>query len=196
MAVVVEDESDPDAILELQLITNALREDVAPVEQAKAWDRLRQSQGLTYKQLGEKLGYEFSTISKALSLLDLTPEIQERVDAGEIAASTAEKIARLEPEEQGPLAARVVAEGLSRADVMEAVREVEARGSRKPRTPSDSKSRGGKPRAVTSRTWKHPGGLRIVATRAKGLDPLALTEALRTMLEGLEAEQSAPIAPT
>lgn len=192
LAVILEDETDPDSILEMQLVTNALREDVAPVEQAKAWDRLRQSQGLTYRELGDKLGYEFSTVSKALALLDLTPEIQDRVDAGEIAASTAEKIARLDPAEQGPLADRVVAEGLSRADVVEAVREVEAKASRKPRPASDasrSKGRGAKPKPATSRVWKRAGGLKLTAERSRGIDPLELAELLRSALAEIEAEQ-------
>ena len=177
LAVVLEASLDADTILETQLIANALREDVAPVEQAKAWDRLRQSQGLTYKELGDKLGYEFSTISKGLALLDLTAEIQARVDAGEIAASTAEKIARLDPDEQGPLAARVVEEGLNHS-------------TRSPRGTAPQAKGSAKTKLMTTRIFKGESGLRLTAERSRGIDSAALLDLLMQAAEQIRGEQA------
>ena len=177
MAVVVEEGADPDEILETQLITNALRSDVKPVEQARAWDRLRQSQGLTYEQLGEKLGYEFSTISKRLDLLDLTPAIQDQVDAGVIPASTAGLLARLDTEDQTAVARQIVDEDLNRTEAKEAVRQraEQKSGPRKPR----------KAKVATTRRFKS-GGYTIEASHPRGIDVEALTVALRAFLADLE----------
>ena len=182
MACVIEDQSDPDQILELQLITNALREDVAPVEQAKAWDKLMRSQGLTQQQLADKLGYERSTISKAFDLLTLTPEIQARVDAGEIPASTASEIGkRLDPDDQGAVVDQVVTQGLSRAKAVEVADRVA-------QTRKSSKGQGGKAKVKTSRVFKGQGGYRVTVERAKGIEPTAMVEALRAIVAEIEAE--------
>lgn len=186
LAVVVEDESDPDAILEMQLITNALREGVAPVEQAKAWDRLRESQGLSFRELAAKLGYDHSSVVKAMDLLKLTPEIQAKVDAGEIAASTAGHLAKLPAEDQGHLADRIATEGLSRSEVVEEVRRVET--ARPKSSPGKAKPRGTGPKPVTARTFKGAGGLKITAERAKGIDLGALADALEAAAAMVRAE--------
>lgn len=184
-ACVVEDESDPAEILELQLITNALREEVPPVEQARAWERLMASRGYTLRQLGDVLGIDHSTVGKSLDLLRLPESVQAQVDAGQIAASTAGLVAKLPEADQLAVADRIVDEGLSRAQASAIVRDVAAK-----RTRTASKPEGkARPKPATTRTWKRPGGLRIEATRAKGLDVLELIEALRAAALELEAEQ-------
>ena len=176
MACVVEDEADPDTILELQLIANALREDVQPVEQAKAWERLRASQGLTLRELGAKLGYDYSTVSRGLDLLKLDPTIQARVDAGELPASTAGQIARIDDHaEQIIVADRAVAENMNRADVAAAVKAKTTRAK-------------GKAKIETSRTFKSLGGYQITVERPKGIDLTGLAEALDQFASKIKAE--------
>lgn len=193
LACVVEDEADPDTILEVQLITNALREDVKPVEQAKAWERLRASQNLSLRELGEKLGYDFSSVSKSLDLLRLSPEIQARVDAGEIPASTAGLIARVDDHaEQEALAVRAVDGEMNRAEVAAMVKRTTAA---RPKPGGKAKGRGAKLKPVTSRVFRFDGGLKITAERARGLDLLALVEAMRTTAEAIEAGFRAEAGP-
>ena len=166
----------------MQLIANALREDVAPVEQAKAWDRLRASQGLTLRQLGDKLGYDYSTIARGLDLLKLAPEIQAQVDAGEIAASTAGQIARIDNhEEQQAIAVRAVTENLSRADVAEAIKAKASPSKIKPK---------GKAKHATVRKFKGPAGLVITVERSKGLDPALLLEAFERVANEIRDEMT------
>lgn len=189
LACVVENESDPRAILEVQLVTNALREDVAPVEQAEAWDRLMRSYDppLTHRALAEKLGYDHRTVGNALALLDLPPEVQARVDAGAIPASTGVLISKLDdPKAQRELAERVVAEDLNRAEVAAEVRRAErpgrGEGARKKATPK------GKPEPIRSRTFRGESGLRLVAERARGIDPAALLALLERATAKVRAE--------
>ncbi len=189
MACVVENESDPGAILEMQLIANALREDVAPVEQARSWERLMSSQGLTHRQLAEKLGYDHTMINKSLALLNLAPAIQARVDSGEIAASTGGVIAKLDnAADQQAIAERVVSEGLNRSETVEAVRQV---ADRRP-TGRVVKGKEGAsktmPQIITSRTFKGESGLRITAARARGIDLAALLIAMEQAVEQIRGE--------
>ena len=182
MACVVEDQTDPDVILEMQLVTNALREDVAPVEQARAWERLMKAQGLTHRELAARLGYDHTMVNKSLALLDLTPSVQELVDAGKIPASTAVAIGkRLDPADQQAVVDQVITEGLSRARAVEVADQVASK-----RTPSKPSAKG-KAKVKTSWKFKASAGLTITAERARGVDPRALLEALEVFAAEVRA---------
>lgn len=71
-------------ILREQILENALREDLKPTEQARAFRDLMDAQGWNGKQLAEHLHVHPSTVSRALALLDLADEAREKVDAGEL----------------------------------------------------------------------------------------------------------------
>jgi ParB family transcriptional regulator, chromosome partitioning protein len=168
---------------------------VAPVEQARSWDRLMSSQKLTHRELAAKLGYDHTMINKSLALLDLPAAVQAQVDDGTIAASTGTLIARVaDPAEQQALADRVVAEGLSRAEVAEAVRRAGREEPRRAATRTTGKGGGaakkgrGAGKLVTSRTFKGESGLRLVAERARGVEPAALLAVLEAAAETVRAE--------
>ncbi len=82
-------------ILELQLIENLMREDLRPVEEAKAFQSLMDLNNWNGKQLAEALQIPASKISRSLALLDLPAEYQHQVDTGQIAARTAYELSRL-----------------------------------------------------------------------------------------------------
>ena len=188
MACVIDSDLDPDTILELQLVANALREDVAPVEQAKAWERLMKSQGLTQQQLADKLGYERSSISKAFDLLNLTPEIQALVDSKQIPASTASEIGkRHDPDDQQVVVDQVMAQGLSRAKAVEVADRVARKKS--------SKGAGSKSKLDTTWKFKSEGGWRLSVERAKGLEPSTLLDFLRAAVASVEAKVGAAPEP-
>ena len=105
--------------------SNALRADLKPVEQAKAFRTLMGKLNLTQRQLASKLQISQTTVSQSLDLLNLPEPVRARVDAGLLAPSTAVQIAKLrDPDEQVKLADQVVAEGLTRAETVEAVKRV------------------------------------------------------------------------
>ena len=82
------DEMSPSEVLEQQLIENLLREDLKPVEEARAYAALMELNGWTGKQVAERLRVPASRV-RALALLRLPDDIRQRVDAGEIAARAA-----------------------------------------------------------------------------------------------------------
>jgi ParB family transcriptional regulator, chromosome partitioning protein len=128
-------------ILQEQLIENCLREDLKPIEQARAYRQLMEMHGWTAKQLADELHVSKSEVSKALALLSLPDDLQARVDEGAIQASAAYEVARLPDESaQRAVAERIVAEKMTRDHAVRAVREAAA----------GPKGRGGTP-ARTSR---------------------------------------------
>ena len=82
MSCVVHDGSvDSGELLALQLVENALREDLKPVEQAKAFRRLMEANGWSGNQLAKELAVPQSAVAQALALLKLPDEVQARVEA-------------------------------------------------------------------------------------------------------------------
>lgn len=106
-----------------QLIENALREDVPPLEQAAAFQTLIAENQWSARRLAEELHLSPQTVLRALDLLELPAAVRERVERGELAPRTAAEIATLaDPAEQVALADEAARSRLSRDAVAEAVK--------------------------------------------------------------------------
>ncbi len=81
-------------ILKEQVIENALREDLKPIEQAKAYRDLMEEEGWNGKDLAEELHLSRASVSNALSLLKLPEETQEQIESGDVAPRVAISAAR------------------------------------------------------------------------------------------------------
>ncbi|GAA3139994.1 hypothetical protein GCM10017687_65750 [Streptomyces echinatus] len=81
-------------ILESALIANIHRVDVPPMDQAKAIQELVQVHG-SQGQVAKRLGKTPAWVSQRLALLELTPELQKKVEAGELKVEPARRIGRL-----------------------------------------------------------------------------------------------------
>ena len=127
-AVVVERDLSATEILQEQLVENCLREDLQPIEQAQAFRALMSANGWSARKVADELNLANSTVVKALSLLDLAPVVQEKVEAGEITPASAYEVSKLENhDDQVEVAGRVVTEKLTRDQVAAAVREKSGR---------------------------------------------------------------------
>ena len=80
---VVRDISDREA-LEVALIENIRREDLNPMERARAYRRLAAEFGLTQEEIGEAVGGSRASISNTMRLLDLPEEVQLAIDQGRL----------------------------------------------------------------------------------------------------------------
>jgi ParB family transcriptional regulator, chromosome partitioning protein len=177
--VVAEGAIAGDELLALQLVENALREDLRPIEQARAFRALMQARGWSGSQLARELGIAQPAVVHALRLLDLPRGIQAAVEQGELAPSVAYEISKLDdPREQAEVAARVVDEGLSRAETVEAVR----------RSTAGAKAA---PKKVTARTFRTPHGPRVTVEWGRGLDDDSIRTALAVALETMKATADA-----
>lgn len=89
-----EGELDKGEILRLQLVENLLRENLSPIEEARAFQRLVKQEGYTGKQVAEELSVPESKVSRSLALLRLPEEVQRQVEAGKIAPRVAYEITK------------------------------------------------------------------------------------------------------
>jgi len=121
-------EFDDRAMLELALVENIQREDLNPIDEAKAYQALVEKVGLTHDQLSERVGKQRATITNALRLLTLPAEVMDMVARGSLSAGHARAVLGLENRGDQLAAARyVVSKGFS-------VRRTEAFIRRKQRT--------------------------------------------------------------
>ncbi|OGM01296.1 hypothetical protein A2480_01860 [Candidatus Uhrbacteria bacterium RIFOXYC2_FULL_47_19] len=75
--------------LVLALIENIQREDLNPIEEARAYRRLMDEFGLTQESVSKQVGKARSTVANTLRLLDLSDEMLDAVAVGKISAGGA-----------------------------------------------------------------------------------------------------------
>ena len=80
---VVREVSDAQA-LEITIIENLQREDLNPVEQARAFERLSREFGLTQEQIATRTGKDRASIANFIRLLKLPKTVQEYLEKGEL----------------------------------------------------------------------------------------------------------------
>jgi ParB family transcriptional regulator, chromosome partitioning protein len=72
--------------LEMTLVENLQREDLSPIEQAKAYQRLIDDFHLTQEEVAERTGKDRASVANAVRLLRLEMQIQEMIDTGRLSA--------------------------------------------------------------------------------------------------------------
>jgi ParB family chromosome partitioning protein len=75
-------ESEDAAALELALVENMAREDLSPIEEARALAALVEELGLTREEVGRRVGRSRAAVSNLIRLLDLPDEVVELLQAG------------------------------------------------------------------------------------------------------------------
>jgi ParB family chromosome partitioning protein len=122
--------------LELALVENIQRQDLNPLEEAEAYQRLIGEHGLTQDDLARKVGKDRSTVANALRLLRLPEKVRDLVWEGQLSMGHARALLALSTvHEMEVLARKVVDKQLS-------VRATEGL-ARKPSAPAASPAGGG-----------------------------------------------------
>ena len=93
-------EADDRKAMELALIENLQRQDLNPVEEALGYQSLIQEYGLTQEETATRVGKSRPAVANSLRLLSLSPEVMEKLRAGEITAGHARAILSLKSEKQ------------------------------------------------------------------------------------------------
>jgi ParB family transcriptional regulator, chromosome partitioning protein len=108
-------------LLELALVENVQREELTPLEEAQAFQRLQSELGLSQDEIARRVGRDRTTIANTLRLLKLPRELRELLTQGKLDAGHARALLGLERvDEQLQLGREAARKGLS-------VREVERR---------------------------------------------------------------------
>lgn len=93
-------EATDEELLELALIENIQREDLDVVEEAHAYRMLAERFGLSHETIATRVGKARTTISNTLRLLELSPELQERLRDGSLTAGHGRALLSLDSEKQ------------------------------------------------------------------------------------------------
>ena len=111
-----------DDMLRDALLENLHRQQLNPLEEAAAYQQLLDDFGITHEELARRIGRSRPHISNTLRLLQLPPDVQNRVAAGVLTAGHARALLGLsDSSAQARLAKRIIAEGLSVRAVEEIV---------------------------------------------------------------------------
>lgn len=88
-----------DELLESALVANIHRQDLDPLDEARALERLKAIHG-TQEALAKRLHRSQGWVSQRLALLGLTPELQQRLAAGEESVDLLRAVGKKPPEQQ------------------------------------------------------------------------------------------------
>jgi ParB family transcriptional regulator, chromosome partitioning protein len=122
--VVVREHLGEERELEIALVENIQRADLTPLEEARAFEHLRASLGLTQADIAQRVGVDRSTVANSLRLLRLEPEIQQLVEEGSLSGGHARSLLAFpEAERRVHWARRAVATGMSVRDLERAAGE-------------------------------------------------------------------------
>ncbi|MFO1505236.1 MAG: ParB/RepB/Spo0J family partition protein [Steroidobacteraceae bacterium] len=103
-----------DAAIAMALIENIQREDLNPLEEARALERLIAEFGVTHQQAADAVGRSRATVSNLLRLLELAPDVSMMVEKRQLEMGHARALLGLaNRRQQTQLAEQVVREGLS-----------------------------------------------------------------------------------
>ncbi len=119
-------EVDEQTALAIALIENIQREDLAPLEEASALQRLQEEFGLTHQQVAEAVGKSRTTVTNLLRLLELGAEAKGLLDTGRLEMGHARALLGLRDDAQTLAARQVVARGLSVRETERLVRRLQS----------------------------------------------------------------------
>ena len=133
--VVIREVNGDDELLELALIENVQRQDLNPIEEAEAYEKLIKIFSYTQEEAATKVGKKRSTVTNRLRLLQLPDFIQEDISKKKLTEGHARAILRLSDDAGAMKEARdqIVAKGMS-------VRQAEKLTSRMKQDRSKSQS--------------------------------------------------------
>ena len=125
-----------DAAIAMALIENIQRENLNPIEEAFALQRLQDEFGLTQAQVAEAVGKSRTTITNLLRLISLSEDVRLMLEHGDLEMGHGRAMLTLQPEQQMQVARQVVAKSLSVRQTEALVRRVQQE------TPGRKKAKG------------------------------------------------------
>ncbi len=117
-------EADDQSAMAMGLIENIQRDDLNPLEEAEALQRLLQEFDLTHQQIAQAVGKSRTTVTNLMRLLELNPDVKFLVDNRQLEMGHARALMALEGDEQSRTAALVAKRGMSVRDTEALVRKL------------------------------------------------------------------------
>jgi ParB family chromosome partitioning protein len=93
--VVIRESAGEPELLELALVENLQREDLSPLERARAYERLMETHGYTQDQVAQKVGKSRPAIANTIRLLGLPQPVLDALDQGLVSEGHARSLLAL-----------------------------------------------------------------------------------------------------
>jgi len=135
--VIIKDVSDNEAMC-LALIENIQREDLNPLEEAGALERLINEFEMTHDAVADAVGRSRPAVSNLLRLLELDDTVKKMLETGKLDMGHARALLSLSPDKQLESATKIVKQGLSVRATENLVKQL-LDGNRHSRPKSDAK---------------------------------------------------------
>lgn len=115
---------DDRSMAEMALVENLQREDLNPIDEGLAYQKLMDDYGLTQEDISRKVGKSRPYVANMVRLLALPEEVKDFLSKGQLTAGQARPLLGLGSDaEKVQLARRIVKEGLSARRVEEIIRQ-------------------------------------------------------------------------
>jgi len=112
-------------LLELALIENIQRQELNPIEEARAYKNLIEALGFTQEMLAERVGKNRTVVTTCLRLLKLPKDIQQLVEEEKISAGHARALLMSrDVESQRSLASKIIEMSLSVRETEKAIKRI------------------------------------------------------------------------
>lgn len=122
--VIIKNVSD-EAAIAMALIENIQREDLNPIEEAMALQRLQQEFELTQQEVADAVGKSRTTITNLLRLMALQDDVKTLLEHGDLEMGHARALLGLDGDKQSTAAQQVVAKGLTVRQTESLVRKLQ-----------------------------------------------------------------------
>lgn len=122
-------EMEDEKIMELALIENVQRDDLTPIEEARAYELLQTRYGYTQEKLSERMGKSRSFIANSTRLLSLPEDVQDMLQDGKLSTGHVRPLLSIDiPEWQSAFAHEIYQSKLSVRDVEKMVKKAQGEG--------------------------------------------------------------------
>jgi len=181
--IFIDDEPTENEKISVKLIDQLLREDMPPISVAKAFRRLMEINNWSLSELARKLHIGKANASRILSLLKLPEEVQESVEQGKLAPTTAYEITKAPERDQVQIARQVIADNLTREETTEQIAP-----EKKIQKPNP------KPSRAARRAMRTSNGLTVTVTARRRMNDEQVLEALQEMMDAIRAGKKSNVA--
>ena len=163
-------------VLEIAIIENIQREDLNPIEEARAYKKLIDTLGLTQEVVAERVGRDRSYITNYLRLLRLPGDLQELLQASRLSTGHARTLLGVEDvDTQRRIARKIIDQDLSVRATERLVRLMSQAGRRPRKTSRQPQAGNANVRAAESKLRRHFGTqVRIVQSKDVGSGKIEL----------------------
>ena len=189
-------EVDDQAALAVALIENIQREDLNPLEEAKALSRLVEEFELTHEAAAQAVGRSRVGVSNLLRLLELGAEASQMLEAGQIEMGHARALLGLHGPGQDVAAREVLAKGLTVRETEALVRRSAMPESTSPAQPGSGAGQREDPNLVRlqDELSERLGAVVRISHRSKGNGRLTIDYASLDELEGVLERIRGPVS--